>query len=138
MSASSSPVNTDMTSLLEKELKASDDRYLHVRSQLLEAFTSNAQMLEYTQYVEDQLAFYKRKALMNEKKNEIEASSNVLPPLDRSPTDVDRAYLENESSAASLMTPRDIQDFPSDQMSPTNSQEMYASFYVNLPSTLMH
>jgi len=71
----------DMICLLEKELKASDDRYLHVRSQLLEAFTSNAQLLEYTQYVEDQLAFYKHKASVNDKKSEIRAKQHELPPI---------------------------------------------------------
>eukprot|EP00483_Globobulimina_turgida_P008129 UN08145 len=60
----------DLIQLLESQLKTSGNRYLNVRRELLRTLTSNAKLLEYIQYTEDQLLFYKEKALFN-KKSEI-------------------------------------------------------------------
>ena len=70
--------DNELLFLFESELKAADNRYLKLRSQLLETLTSNAQLLEYVQYLEDQLAFYKQKAEFNEKKHKIQSNASKL------------------------------------------------------------
>eukprot|EP01084_Bolivina_argentea_P283553 485672_1 len=74
-----SNTETNLIHLLENELKTSDDRYLKIRNNLLQTLTSNAQLLEYVQYTEDQLSFYKQKAILSDKKTTINSSQHTLP-----------------------------------------------------------
>lgn len=67
--------------LLESELKSADDRFLDIRTQLLQALTDNAKLLEYVQYIEDQMCFYKNKLLFADRKTEIEACQSPLPAI---------------------------------------------------------
>ena len=76
----------ELLSLFESELKASDNRYLKLRSELLQTLTSNAQLLEYVQYLEDQLKFYKQKSEFNSKKHEILSNASKINNINISPS----------------------------------------------------
>ena len=71
--------NEALVKVLEEEVGLSESRYLECRARLVESLNNNSQLLEYIQFMEDNVAFYKEKLAYKEKKQSILSPANKLP-----------------------------------------------------------
>eukprot|EP00484_Ammonia_sp_Unknown_P028737 CAMPEP_0197045700 /NCGR_PEP_ID=MMETSP1384-20130603/21506_1 /TAXON_ID=29189 /ORGANISM="Ammonia sp." /LENGTH=865 /DNA_ID=CAMNT_0042477355 /DNA_START=40 /DNA_END=2637 /DNA_ORIENTATION=+ len=88
----------EITSLLQEELSSADSRYLSLRTKLHKSLSSDAELLQYVQYIEDKLSCYKKRAVNLENKKHIQSAISISPSISLSPSraDEDRVAVQSK------------------------------------------